>query len=57
VALTAFAAFVVFDADEPGGDGPTGLESLGPGQRSAIIATSHAALAHDLVPELAERRR
>jgi hypothetical protein len=47
----ALASVVLSDGDE-GGD--TDLETMGPGQHTA---RSHAAVARDLFPDVAERRR
>jgi hypothetical protein len=50
----ALASVVLSDSQEADGEG---LESLGPGQQRTSAARSHAAVARDLFPDLAERRQ
>ncbi len=53
----ALASALIADEPEAGGRGGD-LETLGPGgEAGAALARSHAALARDLFPDVAERRR
>lgn len=53
----ALASALIADEPEAGGRGGD-LETLGPGgEAGAALARSHAAMARDLFPDVAERRR